>query len=81
MKMLTNGFIAEMFSTGELKEMQTEITRVLKERERKEREKVMRKYQEELDRLLDAIEDDGFYVGIPDWPSPRVAVLEPEEDD
>lgn len=46
-----------------------------------EREEVMRQYQEELDRLLDAIEGDGFYVGLPDWPSGRCVVLEPEEED
>ena len=80
MKSLNNGFIADVFPTQELKEMQAEITRVLKERE-KEREKLMRQYQEKLDKLLDAIEDDGFYVGIPDCVSPRVVVLECEEDD
>ena len=45
-----------------------------------EREKVMRQYQEELDDLLDAIEGDGFYVGIPDWPSGRVIVLKHEDE-
>lgn len=80
MKSLNNGFIADVFSTKELKEMQAEITRVLKERE-EEREKVMRQYQEELDRLLDAIEGDGFYVGMPDWPSERVAVSEHEDEE
>lgn len=78
---LNNGFIADVLPTRELKEMQKEIARVLKEREEAERERIKRQYQEELDKLLDAIEDDGFYVGIPDWPSARVAVLEPEEDD
>ena len=80
MKSLNNGFIADVFPTKELKEMQAEITRVLKERE-KEREKLMNQYQEKLDKLIDAIEDDGFYVGIPDYVSPRVVVLECEEDD
>ena len=80
MKSLNNGFIADVFPTKELKEMQAEITRVLKERE-EEREKNRRKYQEELDILLDAIEGDGFYVSLPDWPSGRVAVLEPEDEE
>lgn len=79
MKSLNNGFIADVFSTKELKEMQAEIARVLKERE-EEREKVMRQYQEELDRLLDAIEGDGFFVGMPDFPSHRVKVMEWEDD-
>ena len=38
-------------------------------------------FKEKLDKLIDAIEDDGFYVGIPDYVSPRVVVLECEEDD
>lgn len=80
MKSLNNGFIADVLPTKELKEMQAEIARVLKERE-EEREKAMRQYQKELDHLLDAIEDDGFYVGMPDYPSARVVVLEHEEDD
>lgn len=75
MKELKNGFIADVFPTGELKKMQAEIARVLKERE-EEREKIMRQYQEELDKLLDAIEDDGFFVGMPDFPSHRVKVME-----
>ncbi len=84
MKSLNNGFIADVFPTKELKEMQKEIARVLKEREeerKKEREKAMRQYQEELNRLLDAIEGDGFYVGMPDWPSDRVVVLEYEDEE
>ena len=80
MKSLNNGFIADVLPTKELKKMQAEIARVLKERE-EEREKVMRQYQEELDDLLDAIETDGFYVGIPDWPSGRVTVLEHEDEE
>lgn len=79
MKSLNNGFIADVFPTRELKEMQKEIARVLKER-KEEREKLMCQYQEKLDKLLDAIEDDSFYV-IPDYISPRVAMLECEEDD
>lgn len=44
--------------------------------ERKDdRETLMSQYQDELDELLDAIENDGFTVGIPDYPSNRVVVL------
>lgn len=80
MKSLNNGFIADVLPTKELEKMQAEIARVLRER-REEKDKIMEEYQQELDRLLDAIEGDGFYVGMPDWPSTRVVVLEPEEDD
>lgn len=45
-----------------------------------EREEIMRQYQEELDRLLDAIEGDGFYVNMPDCPSPRVVIMDSEDD-
>lgn len=79
MKSLNNGFIADVFSTKELKEMQAEITRVLKERE-EEREKAMRQYQEELDDLLNAIQGDGFFVSMPDFPSQRFAVMDWEDD-
>lgn len=34
-----------------------------------ERDKVRRQYQDELDRLLSAMEDDGFYIAVPDSPS------------
>lgn len=80
MKTLFNGFTADVFSTRELKEMQAEIERVLKERE-EEREKLRRQYQEKLNDLLNTIENDGFYVGMPDYPSFSAVVLEPEEDD
>ena len=83
MKSLNNGFIADMFPTKELKEMQAEIERVLKEREeerKKEREKVMRQYQEELDRLVDAIEGDGFFVCVPDFPTRPIKIMKRDED-
>lgn len=75
---LNNDFIAEAFPTRELKKMQAEITRVLKERE-EEREKVKRQYQKELDRLLDAIKDDEFFIDISDFPSRRITVIECED--
>ena len=68
MKKLNNGFIADVFPTKELKEMQAEIIRVLKERE-EESEKIKRQYQDDLDRLLAAMEDDGFYITTPDNPA------------
>jgi len=70
----------EALPIKELKQLQKRIDKILDER-KEEREKIMRQYQEELDRLLDAIEGDGFYVGLPDWPSGRFVVLEPEEED
>lgn len=65
MKSLNNGFIADVFPTRELKEIQKEITRVLKEREEEGRERIRCQYQKELDKLLDAIKSDSFYVSIP----------------
>lgn len=31
-----------------------------------EHDKIRRQYQDDLDRLLSAMEDDGFYVAVPD---------------
>lgn len=70
----------EALPLKELKRVQRRITEILEDR-KAEREELMNKYQKELDRLLDAIEGDGFYVGIPDCVSARVAVLEPEDED
>ena len=81
MKSLINGFVADVFPTKELKEMQAEITRVLKERE-KEREKIMGQYQEELDRLLEAIKGDGFHMEWDDYYNiPFVEEDDEDEDD
>lgn len=84
MKSLNIDFIADVLPTGELKEMQEEIARVLKEREEeriKEREKIKHQYQVLLNRLLDAIKSNDFYVSMPDYPNnPRMVVMNPEDD-
>lgn len=58
----------------ELEELADAISNELKTREN-EREKARREYQEEFDRLLDAMEGDGFYIGMPDYPSGRPVVM------
>ena len=62
----------EALPLKELKRVQRRITEILEDRKAE---------REELDCLLDAIEGDGFYVGIPEYVSARVTVLEPEDED
>lgn len=61
--------------TDTLKELLDMIQTELQER-KNEREKIQRQYQKELDRLLEAMDGDGFYVDFPDHPSNGLEVMD-----
>lgn len=59
-------FALDELTLNELKELKIAIDDKIKNM-REERERILQEYQKELDKLLMAMDEDGFYIVTPDY--------------